>query len=103
MEVCQSIYHSRSPANGGEENSPREVGHNIYILAYQLAHLRPELKSALEKADKASEAISEYRHRTAQIEVSVAFVLPSASEDCTRPPSIGLWPRHIGVGSNLAL
>lgn len=80
MEVCQSIYLSRSPANSGEENSPREVGHNIYILAYQLAHLRPELKSALERADKPGEAISEYRHRTAQIEVLMCGIYASCSQ-----------------------
>ena len=52
-----------------DPNSPIEVGHNIYILAFQLAHYKKELKEALDKARKHGDAIEYYAKRTAQIEV----------------------------------
>ena len=52
-----------------DPNSPIEVGHNIYILAFQLAHYKKELKEALDKARKQGDAIEYYAKRTAQIEV----------------------------------
>ena len=53
------------------ENSPEEVGHNIYILAYQLAQHKEELKEALERAREEKDSIQYYAERTGQIEVRV--------------------------------
>ena len=47
------------------------VGHNVYILAYQLAQYKKELKAALDKATSKGEAIGYYARNTAQIEVGV--------------------------------
>ena len=71
VEICQSIYHMGSLTDPNDENSPIEVGHNIYILAVQLAHHKKELKEALERsAHKTGDPIQYYSSRTAQIEVS---------------------------------
>lgn len=54
---------------------PREVGHNIYILAHQLSNHDGELEIWLDgsdekKDDLTREALNYYKSRTAQIEVS---------------------------------
>ena len=69
VEICQSIYRMGSLTDPNDPNSPIEVGHNIYILAFQLAHYKKELKEALDKARKHGDAIEYYAKRTAQIEV----------------------------------
>ena len=70
VEICQSVYHMGSLTDPNDENSPIEVGHNIYLLAVQLAHHKRELKEALEKSShKTSDPIQYYSQRTAQIEV----------------------------------
>ncbi len=45
------------------------VGHNVYILAYQLAPYKKELKTALDKATRQDPVIRSYAANTAQIEV----------------------------------
>lgn len=71
--------------NGGEDNddigvSPKEVGHNIYILSHQLAQHNKELASLLKAREntgteaKNNKALSYYATHTAQIEVTT-FVL----------------------------
>lgn len=71
IEICRNIYchKAHATAEADEENSPRVVGHNVYILAYQLSHHKKELKIALDKARKQEEAIRHYSQNTAQIEV----------------------------------
>ena len=70
VDICQSIYHMGNVTDPNDENSPIEVGHNIYILAVQLAHHKKELKEALERsAHKTGDQIQYYSSRTAQIEV----------------------------------
>ena len=70
VEICQSIYHMGSLTDPNDENSPIEVGHNIYILAVQLAHHKKELKEALERsAHKTGDPIQYYSSRIAKIEV----------------------------------
>ncbi len=46
------------------------VGHNVYILAYQLSQYKKELKIALDKATRQEPAIRSYADNTAQIEVT---------------------------------
>ena len=65
-----------SPTDLGQEDSPMEVGHNIYILAYQLGQHKKELEQALEKVEKAnrtSDPIFQYSRSTAHIEVRFFF------------------------------
>lgn len=68
--------------NGGEDNddigvSPKEVGHNIYILCHQLAQHNKELASLLKPREnigteaKNNKALSYYATHTSQIEVSL--------------------------------
>ena len=56
------------------DGSPRAVGHNIYILAHQLAKHNRELAQALrpDQSLSGSEALEYYKEHTAQIEVSNA-------------------------------
>lgn len=51
------------------ENSPKEVGHNIYILAHQLAQHNIELAELLRSRQGSDEALMFYAKHTAQIEV----------------------------------
>ena len=55
------------------DGSPRAVGHNIYILAHQLAKHNKGLAQALrpEESISGSEALQYYKKHTAQIEVSL--------------------------------
>lgn len=72
LEICRSIYRMGSPTDLGQEDSPMEVGHNIYILAYQLGQHKKELEQALEKVEKAnrtSDPIFQYSRSTAHIEI----------------------------------
>lgn len=56
--------------------SPQEVGHNIYILAHQLAKQSPELKELLKISnindEKARNAVEYYIQHTAEIEVGLS-------------------------------
>lgn len=53
---------------------PKEVGHNVYILAHQLARHNEELADLLNadkvKDEKVRDALTFYKEHTAQIEVS---------------------------------
>ena len=72
LEVCNAMY-LEGQAKGSEaddEDSPLEVGHNIYILAYKLADHKKELRVALDKAEQQGhKAVRHYAKNTAQIEV----------------------------------
>lgn len=61
---------------GGDDGvSPKEVGHNIYILCHQLAQHNKELAALLKPSDinidpGTNQALIYYNNHTAQIEVS---------------------------------
>ena len=60
------------PNNDDETVSPKEVGHNIYILCHQLAFYNKEIGHLLKTGStdpKVSEALNYYKTHTAQIEV----------------------------------
>ena len=59
-----------------------EVGHNIYILAYQLAQHKKELKHFWMENRRGDNAIQYYAQHTAQIEVSLSSVV--SIPDCIR-------------------
>ncbi|XP_053174093.1 inositol 1,4,5-trisphosphate receptor type 3 [Scomber japonicus] len=54
MEVIKKAYYQESECEGGEV-SPREVGHNIYILAQQLARHNKILQNLLRTQKKSKE------------------------------------------------
>ena len=108
MEVACKAYHQETLDEDGEEDddlndeddgvSPKDVGHNIYILIHQLAlynkdigeMLRPE--ASVDPLDpKVAEALSYYRSHTAQIEVvrqdhnleQIVFPIPEICEYLT--------------------
>lgn len=56
-------------SDNSEGSAPREVGHNLYILAHKLAKFNKELSVLLKS--KESEALSYYAAHTAQIEVKI--------------------------------
>ncbi|XP_015117439.1 inositol 1,4,5-trisphosphate receptor isoform X3 [Diachasma alloeum] len=80
--------------DGDEGVSPKEVGHNIYILCHQLAHHNKELAtmlrpSELNNADpKINKALKYYATHTAQIEIvrhdrtleQIVFPIPEICE-----------------------
>ncbi|MBN3295152.1 ITPR3 protein, partial [Amia calva] len=91
IEVIKKAYHQEKDCEGGEV-SPREVGHNIYILALQLARhnkvllhlLKPPkrtqeegeegissmmLKSSVPAETEAEDPLEYYEKHTAQIEI----------------------------------
>jgi inositol 1,4,5-triphosphate receptor type 1 len=62
--------------DGDDGVSPREVGHNIYILCHQLAQHNKELAAMLKPSEnnsdpKINQALEYYASHTAQIEVSL--------------------------------
>uniref|UniRef100_A0A8C7CKH3 Inositol 1,4,5-trisphosphate receptor n=1 Tax=Oncorhynchus kisutch TaxID=8019 RepID=A0A8C7CKH3_ONCKI len=67
VEVIKKAY-----MQGEEEHaaSPQNVGHNIYILAHQLARHNKELQALLKTYGEGDEALEFYAKHTAQIEVS---------------------------------
>lgn len=85
------------------EVTPKEVGHNIYILCHQLAHHNKELAAYLKpnavfdaatvaEAQQYTKALSYYRHQTAQIEIvradrtmeQIVFPVPPICEYLTK-------------------
>ncbi|XP_058499615.1 inositol 1,4,5-trisphosphate receptor type 3 isoform X2 [Solea solea] len=54
MEVIKKAYHQDSECEGSEV-SPRDVGHNIYILAQQLARHNKALQNLLKSQKKSKE------------------------------------------------
>ena len=59
-----------------------EVGHNIYILAYQLAQHKKELKHFWMETRHGDNAIQYYAQHTAQIEVCLSGTV--FISDCIR-------------------
>ena len=66
-------FQQQSSLDGDEAASPKEVGHNIYILCHQLAQHNKELASLMKPSEggdpKTNQALQYYANHTAQIEV----------------------------------
>ncbi|XP_035720751.1 inositol 1,4,5-trisphosphate receptor-like isoform X3 [Vespa mandarinia] len=83
-----------SSTNGEEGVSPKEVGHNIYILCHQLAQHNKELATMLRPSEennadpKINKALQYYASHTAQIEIvrhdrtleQIVFPIPEICE-----------------------
>ncbi|XP_061662401.1 inositol 1,4,5-trisphosphate receptor type 3 isoform X6 [Syngnathoides biaculeatus] len=72
VDVIKNAYHQESESEGGDV-SPREVGHNIYILAQQLnlnnRPLSQMLKSSIPTAVVEQDPLEYYDLHTSQIEI----------------------------------
>ncbi|XP_023671026.2 inositol 1,4,5-trisphosphate-gated calcium channel ITPR2 isoform X2 [Paramormyrops kingsleyae] len=80
---------------GGDQILPRDVGHNIYILAHQLARhnkaLQQSLKPRQDPDSDGDEALTYYANHTAQIEIvrhdrtmeQIVFPVPNICEYLT--------------------
>uniref|UniRef100_A0A8D2E225 Inositol 1,4,5-trisphosphate receptor n=1 Tax=Sciurus vulgaris TaxID=55149 RepID=A0A8D2E225_SCIVU len=89
--------------DNGEEGaaSPRNVGHNIYILAHQLARHNKELQTMLKPGGQVDgdEALEFYAKHTAQIEIvrldrtmeQIVFPVPSICEFLTKESKLRIY------------
>nr|XP_014723836.1 inositol 1,4,5-trisphosphate receptor type 1 isoform X5 [Equus asinus] len=81
--------------------SPRNVGHNIYILAHQLARHNKELQNMLKPGGQVDgdEALEFYAKHTAQIEIvrldrtmeQIVFPVPSICEFLTKESKLRIY------------
>ena len=104
VDVACRAYHQETldDDNDGDENnsedtvSPREVGHNIYILCHQLAQHNKDLATFLKPTEtgndlKTEKALNHYATHTAQIEIvrhdrtleQIVFPIPEICEYIT--------------------
>lgn len=88
--------------------SPRNVGHNIYILAHQLARHNKELQTMLKPGGQVDgdEALEFYAKHTAQIEIvrldrtmeQIVFPVPSICEFLTKESKLRIYYTTERVG-----
>ena len=91
--ACQS-YHQKT-IHEEEPTSPKEVGHNIYILCHQLSQHNKALAALMKPTEKSgaktNEALEYYSNHTAQIEIvrhdrtmeHIVFPIPEMCEYLT--------------------
>ncbi|XP_039235903.1 inositol 1,4,5-trisphosphate receptor type 2 isoform X1 [Pipra filicauda] len=100
VDVMKNAYNQGLDCDHEEENgddgiSPKDVGHNIYILAHQLARHNKTLQQMLKPGsdpDEGDEALRFYAKHTAQIEIvrhdrtmeQIVFPVPNICEFLTR-------------------
>ncbi|XP_031423065.1 inositol 1,4,5-trisphosphate receptor type 1 isoform X5 [Clupea harengus] len=98
------VEHSEEAEEGEEEHaaSPRNVGHNIYILAHQLARHNKELQAMLKPGGtygEGDEALEFYAKHTAQIEIvrldrtmeQIVFPVPNICEFLTQESKLRVY------------
>lgn len=106
VDVACNAFHQETEdddvdeANVEDMVSPREVGHNIWILCHQLAQHNKELASLLKPSEtgdlKTQKAVSYYAPHTAQIEIvrqdrsleQIVFPIPEICEYLTQDTKI---------------
>ncbi|XP_053725240.1 inositol 1,4,5-trisphosphate receptor type 1 isoform X1 [Synchiropus splendidus] len=112
VEVIKKAYMQgeievEEPQEGEEEEeehsaSPRNVGHNIYILAHQLARHNKELQAMLKPGGtygEGDEALEFYAKHTAQIEIvrldrtmeQIVFPVPNICEFLTQESKLRVY------------
>ncbi|XP_050529247.1 inositol 1,4,5-trisphosphate receptor [Daktulosphaira vitifoliae] len=110
--VCHAFYQETledddvddSSTESEDGVSPKEVGHNIYILCHQLAQHNKELASLLKPSEgnidpKVNEALIYYASHTAQIEVvrhdrtleQIVFPIPEICEYLTHDTKVKVF------------
>jgi hypothetical protein len=116
VDVACKAYHKKL-VGGEEATSPKEVGHNIYILCHQLAQHNKEL-AALMKPPKVNgvsgdAALQYYANHTAQIEIfrhdrtmeQIVFPIPKMCEYLTNDTKVRVFntEERDDQGSKLAV
>ncbi|KAM7308325.1 inositol 1,4,5-trisphosphate receptor type 1 isoform X2 [Ixodes scapularis] len=116
VEVACNAYHQdeeddeeeeeeegREGPDGGVGVSPKEVGHNIYILCHQLAQHNRDLAALLKPHEspdcKTAQALQYYASHTAQIEIvrhdrtmeQIVFPVPQICEFLTRETKVKVY------------
>lgn len=112
VDVACKAFHQEGLDDDEEEDdncsddtvSPREVGHNIYILCHQLAQHNKELAALLNPMEWASDvknnqALMYYASHTAQIEIvrqdrsleQIVFPIPEICEYITSDTKVRVW------------
>ncbi|XP_060713501.1 inositol 1,4,5-trisphosphate receptor type 1 isoform X2 [Tachysurus vachellii] len=104
MQGEVEVEHSEEDGEGEEEHaaSPRNVGHNIYILAHQLARHNKELQAMLKAGGtygEGDEALEYYAKHTAQIEIvrldrtmeQIVFPVPNICEFLTQESKLRVY------------
>uniref|UniRef100_H3C9P0 Inositol 1,4,5-trisphosphate receptor n=1 Tax=Tetraodon nigroviridis TaxID=99883 RepID=H3C9P0_TETNG len=97
VEVIKKAY-----MQGENSASPRNVGHNIYILAHQLARHNKELQAMLKPGGtygEGDEALEFYAKHTAQIEIvrldrtmeQIVFPVPNICEFLTQESKLRVY------------
>lgn len=110
VEVACRAYHQEDAVEDDDDDgdpdddsvSPKEVGHNIYILCHQLAQHNKDLAHFLRPSDssnvdeKTQKALSFYAKHTAQIEIvrndrtleQIVFPIPEICEYLTHDTKV---------------
>ena len=99
QEVLDEDGEEDDTSNDDDSVSPKEVGHNIYILCHQLALYNKEIGQLLKVVpndSKVAEALRYYSSHTAQIEVvrhdrtmeQIVFPIPEVCEYLTEDTKI---------------
>ncbi|KAK3512706.1 hypothetical protein QTP70_023157 [Hemibagrus guttatus] len=104
MQGEVEVEHTEEDGEGEEEHaaSPRNVGHNIYILAHQLARHNKELQAMLKAGGtygEGDEALEYYAKHTAQIEIvrldrtmeQIVFPVPNICEFLTQESKLRVY------------
>ncbi|XP_078091386.1 inositol 1,4,5-trisphosphate-gated calcium channel ITPR2 isoform X4 [Mustelus asterias] len=107
VDVIKNAYNQGEEVDNEENSedyiSPKDVGHNIYILAHQLSQhnkeLQLKLKADSDSPDKGSEALTHYANHTAQIEIvrhdrtmeKIVFPVPSTCEYLTSESKVKVF------------
>ncbi|XP_053339561.1 inositol 1,4,5-trisphosphate receptor type 1 isoform X3 [Clarias gariepinus] len=104
MQGEVEVEHTEEDGEGEEEHaaSPRNVGHNIYILAHQLARHNKELQAMLKSGGtygEGDEALEYYAKHTAQIEIvrldrtmeQIVFPVPNICEFLTQESKLRVY------------
>ncbi|KFM80946.1 Inositol 1,4,5-trisphosphate receptor, partial [Stegodyphus mimosarum] len=114
VDVACNAYHQEGEDEDDEESedvleiddgvSPKEVGHNIYILCHQLAQHNKELAAMLkpnlaDPESKMNQALQYYASHTAQIEIvrhdrtmeQIVFPVPQICEFLTRESKMEVY------------
>ncbi|XP_071158976.1 inositol 1,4,5-trisphosphate-gated calcium channel ITPR1-like isoform X6 [Mytilus edulis] len=107
VDIAKNAFHQEDSVNDDEEDdeereaSPKAVGHNIYILATQLALHNKELANHLKPSGDlwGDQALEFYEKHTAQIEISrqdrtmerIVFPIPEICEYLTEETKVKIY------------
>ncbi|KAJ8411304.1 hypothetical protein AAFF_G00173100 [Aldrovandia affinis] len=99
----QGLESESDEESAGDQITPKDVGHNIYILAHQLARhnklLQQSLRPGLYPDSEGEDALKYYANNTAQIEIvrhdrtmeQIVFPVPSICEFLTEESKVRVF------------